>query len=36
MTSDTAREASVLLPETYASGVPYELFRELRATSPVC
>ncbi|MBL1098696.1 cytochrome P450 [Streptomyces coffeae] len=24
------------LPETYATGVPYALFRELRATRPVC
>ncbi len=23
-------------PRTYATGIPYELFRELRATRPVC
>ncbi|MEU3463561.1 cytochrome P450 [Streptomyces sp. NPDC006733] len=27
---------AVFLPRTYAAGVPYELFRELRATRPVC
>ncbi|KJK58949.1 cytochrome P450 [Saccharothrix sp. ST-888] len=26
----------LFLPETYAEGVPYGLFRELRATAPVC
>ncbi|WP_084957710.1 cytochrome P450 [Thermoactinospora rubra] len=26
----------VFLPSTYASGVPYELFAQLRATEPVC
>ncbi|MEU7040913.1 cytochrome P450 [Streptomyces varsoviensis] len=26
----------VFAPETYARGVPYDLFRELRATRPVC
>ncbi|MEV0277038.1 cytochrome P450 [Streptomyces sp. NPDC050610] len=26
----------VFAPETYARGVPYDLFRELRATAPVC
>ncbi len=30
------RAADVFTPRTYATAVPYELFRELRATRPVC
>ncbi|WP_316519933.1 cytochrome P450 [Kitasatospora brasiliensis] len=33
---DQARANRIFLPETYAEGVPYELFRELRAEAPVC
>ncbi|MFF2147673.1 cytochrome P450 [Kitasatospora sp. NPDC058190] len=33
---DQARVNRIFLPETYAEGVPYDLFRELRAESPVC
>ncbi|MFE7190265.1 hypothetical protein [Kitasatospora sp. NPDC057541] len=33
---DQARANRIFLPGTYAGGVPYELFRELRARSPVC
>ncbi|MEV5596517.1 cytochrome P450 [Streptomyces sp. NPDC052496] len=30
------RAAEVFTPQTYATGVPYDLFRRLRATHPVC
>ncbi|MER7845833.1 cytochrome P450 [Kitasatospora sp. NPDC096077] len=33
---DQARVNRIFRPETYADGVPYELFRELRAQAPVC
>ncbi|MEU9040946.1 MULTISPECIES: cytochrome P450 [unclassified Kitasatospora] len=33
---DQARVNRIFLPETYADGVPYDLFRELRAEAPVC
>ncbi|MFD8754483.1 cytochrome P450 [Kitasatospora sp. NPDC059577] len=33
---DQARANRIFLPATYAEGVPYELFRELRAEAPVC
>ncbi|MFE7560482.1 cytochrome P450 [Kitasatospora sp. NPDC057500] len=33
---DQARVNRIFLPATYAGGVPHELFRELRAASPVC
>ncbi|MBD0692004.1 cytochrome P450 [Streptomyces sp. CBMA123] len=33
---DQARVNRIFLPGTYAEGVPYELFRELRAQAPVC
>ncbi|AUY48405.1 cytochrome P450 [Streptomyces sp. CB01881] len=33
---DQARANRVFLPGTYAEGVPYDLFRELRAEAPVC
>ncbi|MQS11209.1 cytochrome P450 [Streptomyces kaniharaensis] len=33
---DQARVNRLFLPETYAEGVPYGLFRELRAAAPVC
>ncbi|GAA1387682.1 cytochrome P450 [Kitasatospora putterlickiae] len=36
MAVDQARANRIFLPGTYAGGVPYELFRELRAASPVC
>ncbi|MER7752269.1 cytochrome P450 [Kitasatospora sp. NPDC097643] len=36
MTLDQARVNGIFLPATYADGVPYELFRELRAEAPVC
>ncbi|WP_328953381.1 cytochrome P450 [Kitasatospora purpeofusca] len=36
MAIDQARANRIFLPGTYAEGVPYELFRELRAESPVC
>src|ERR671915_1135019 len=31
-----AMRAEIFLPSTYESGVPYEEFRRLRATDPVC
>ncbi|WP_406087017.1 cytochrome P450 [Kitasatospora purpeofusca] len=36
MAIDQARANRIFLPGTYAEGVPYELFRELRAEAPVC
>ncbi|MFD8703218.1 hypothetical protein ACFV1W_11420 [Kitasatospora sp. NPDC059648] len=33
---DQARVNRIFRPETYAQGVPYGLFRELRAQAPVC
>ncbi|MEU8926209.1 cytochrome P450 [Kitasatospora sp. NPDC048545] len=33
---DQAQVNRIFLPETYAEGVPYELFRELRTAAPVC
>ncbi|MEV7598501.1 cytochrome P450 [Kitasatospora sp. NPDC089797] len=33
---DQARANRIFLPGTYAEGVPYDLFRELRAEAPVC
>ncbi|MER7585810.1 cytochrome P450 [Kitasatospora sp. NPDC097691] len=36
MTLDQAYVNQIFLPATYAEGVPYELFRELRAEAPVC
>ncbi|MEU8926201.1 hypothetical protein AB0D10_35610 [Kitasatospora sp. NPDC048545] len=33
---DQARANRIFLPATYAEGVPYDLFRELRAEAPVC
>jgi len=36
VTLDQARVNRIFLPATYADGVPYELFRELRAAAPVC
>jgi len=36
VTLDQARVNRIFLPETYAEGVPYELFRELRGAAPVC
>ncbi|WP_224274461.1 cytochrome P450 [Streptomyces sp. LS1784] len=33
---DQARANRIFLPDTYAEGVPYDLFRELRAEAPVC
>ncbi|KJY30125.1 cytochrome P450 [Streptomyces sp. NRRL S-495] len=36
MAIDQARANRIFLPGTYAEGVPYELFHELRAESPVC
>ncbi|MER6363525.1 cytochrome P450 [Kitasatospora sp. NPDC001527] len=35
MTVDQARVNRIFLPGTYAEGVPYELFRELRAEAPL-
>ncbi|MEV7023084.1 cytochrome P450 [Kitasatospora sp. NPDC093558] len=35
MTPDQARANRIFLPDTYAEGVPYDLFRELRAAGPV-
>ncbi len=36
MAIDQARANRIFLPGTYAEGVPYGLFRELRAEAPVC
>ncbi|WP_441247586.1 cytochrome P450 [Kitasatospora sp. McL0602] len=36
MDSAAGRPASIFNPDTYAEGVPYEVFRELRAATPVC
>ncbi|MFB7664966.1 cytochrome P450 [Kitasatospora sp. NPDC056138] len=36
MILDQAQVNRLFLPETYAEGVPYGLFRELRSTAPVC
>ncbi|MFJ7248108.1 cytochrome P450 [Kitasatospora sp. NPDC098652] len=36
MGADQARVNRIFLPDTYAEGVPYGLFRELRAAAPVC
>lgn len=36
MILDQARVNRIFLPVTYADGVPYGLFRELRAAAPVC
>ncbi|MFJ9454509.1 cytochrome P450 [Kitasatospora sp. NPDC101447] len=36
MTLDQAYVNQIFLPATYAEGVPYGLFRELRASAPVC
>ncbi|MFE3873109.1 cytochrome P450 [Kitasatospora sp. NPDC059146] len=36
MALDQARVNRIFLPGTYAEGVPYGLFRELRAEAPVC
>ncbi|MEY9949063.1 cytochrome P450 [Kitasatospora sp. GAS1066B] len=36
MILDQARVNRIYLPETYAEGVPYELFAQLRAAAPVC
>ncbi|GAA4844021.1 cytochrome P450 [Kitasatospora terrestris] len=36
MTLDQARVNRIFLPSTYAEGVPYGLFGELRAQAPVC
>ncbi|MET8539763.1 cytochrome P450 [Kitasatospora sp. NPDC004799] len=33
---DQARANRIFLPGTYAEGVPYDLFQELRARAPVC
>ncbi|MFD5465772.1 cytochrome P450 [Kitasatospora sp. NPDC127059] len=36
MSIDQAHVNQIFFPETYADGVPYDLFRELRAEAPVC
>lgn len=36
MTDEQALVNRIFLPATYAEGVPYDLFRELRAGAPVC